>query len=149
MNATSIARLTALSAILLCCGQEQDDAAAKKQKTIRELLDQTGAGKLGTQVMAQMGELMGKSMPGEFGEFWKGFSSQVDVAELEGLIIPIYAKYFSQEDLEGMIQFNKTPLGQKVIRTMPDVVKESMAAGAEWGRGVATKAMERFQEKKK
>jgi hypothetical protein len=149
MNSMKLIGVVALSLALLSPGPSQDEAAVKKQKTIRELLAQTGAANLGKEVFAQMGAVLEKSMPGEFKDFWKEFTADVKVEELEDLIVPIYDKHFTQEELEGILEFNKTPLGQKIIRTMPDVMKESMAAGADWGRGLATRAMERFQEKRK
>ncbi len=56
------------------------------------------------------------------------------------LILPIYSKHFTLEELEQLIAFNRTPLGQKVIAEMPMVMKESMSAGQEWGRQLGERA---------
>lgn len=44
-------------------------------------------------------------------------------------IVVIYAKHFSDAEIRQLIQFYKTPLGLKIIRTMPGIAQESMAAG--------------------
>ena len=38
---------------------------------------------------------------------------------LEREIYPIYAKYFTFDELEGLIAFNRSPAGQKANRVMP------------------------------
>ena len=41
-------------------------------------------------------------------------------------IIPIYAKYFSEDDILQLIAFYETPLGQKMIEVMPQLTMDSM-----------------------
>jgi hypothetical protein len=144
----SLLAVGAFGISLLCFGQDAPDAAKKKEATIRELLQVTGAAKLGTQMIDQMGAALGKQMGPDFTEYWKEFSSKVNVDDLENLIVPIYAKHFETSDLEEMIRFNKTPVGQKVIRETPALVQESMAAGMEWGQALGKKAMETFHQRK-
>jgi len=139
-----------LATPLICCGDQGDDAAAaKKEATIRELLEITGAGKMGTQVMEQMGAALGGQAGPDFSGFWVEFSKGVKVEDLENLIVPIYAKHFEQGELEELIRFNKTPVGQKLIAKMPMIMQESMTAGMEWGRKLGEDAMKRYQEREK
>jgi len=133
---------------LLCSGQDAPDAAKQKEATIRELLQVTGAAKLGTQVIDQMGAAFGKQMGPEFTEYWKEFSSKVNGDDLVNMIVPIYAKHFETSELEEIIRFNKTPVGQKFIRETPSLVQESMAAGMEWGQALGKKAMEAYEKRK-
>ncbi len=138
-----------LGAPLLCCGdQSADAAAAKKEATIRELLEVTGAGKLGTQVIEQMGAALGSQVGSDFSGFWAEFSKSVKVKDLEDMIVPIYAKHFEQGEIEELIRFNKTPVGQKLIAKMPEIMGESMAAGMKWGQQLGEEAMKRYEERK-
>jgi hypothetical protein len=41
--------------------------------------------------------------------------------------ISIYVKVFSEEELKGMLEFYKSPVGQSVLSKMPAVMQESMA----------------------
>ena len=56
---------------------------------------------------------------------------------------PIYHKYLTLEEIEGLIQFYKTPLGRKAISVMPKMTQEGMIAGQEWGQSIGPK----FQQK--
>ena len=46
--------------------------------------------------------------------------------KMEPLFLEIYKKSFSQSDVDGMIQFYKTPAGQSVVNKMPLVMQNSM-----------------------
>ena len=60
------------------------------------------------------------------------FRSEVDLVQMmETIVIPIYSKHFTESELRDMISFYRTPTGQKMIRTMPDVVVESMGIMSE------------------
>ena len=41
----------------------------------------------------------------------------------------LYADTYSEEDLRGLIAFYQTPLGQRVVATMPDLTAASMELG--------------------
>lgn len=138
----------ALGTPLLCFDDQGADVAAKKKEaTIRELMEVTGSAKLGTQMIEQMGEAFGSQMGPEFSGFWTEFAKGVKVEELVEMIVPIYAKHFEQEELEEMIKFNKSPVGQKFVAKMPEIVKESMAAGMKWGQKLGEDAMKRYEER--
>ena len=52
-------------------------------------------------------------------------------------LVSVYAKYFTRADVQGLLAFYRSDLGRKVIRTLPDVMQESTAAGQEWGKRLA------------
>lgn len=49
--------------------------------------------------------------------------------QLIDAVVGIYAKHFTDNEIRQLIRFYGTPLGQKIIRTMPAIARESMAAG--------------------
>ena len=49
------------------------------------------------------------------------------------MLMPVYDKYYTNEDLEGLIAFYGTPLGQKMLKNSPDVMRESQSIGFQWG----------------
>jgi hypothetical protein len=49
-------------------------------------------------------------------------------------IIPVYHRYFSAEEIKGMIAFYSTDLGRKAISAMPGLMSESMMIGQKMGR---------------
>lgn len=48
------------------------------------------------------------------------------------MVIPIYARYFSHEDIKGLLKFYQTELGQKTIKTLPLILQESMTLEQDW-----------------
>jgi hypothetical protein len=47
-------------------------------------------------------------------------------------VVPIYAKYYTREDIQGLIAFYQSDVGRKAIMTMPAVFQESMTIGQQW-----------------
>ena len=47
-------------------------------------------------------------------------------------LIPIYSQYFTEEDLKNLIQFYETQAGQKLLKTSPLILKESMEKSLEY-----------------
>lgn len=56
--------------------------------------------------------------------------------DLTTQIIDVWANNFSLEDLKGLRAFYATPLGQKLIATLPAVTQQGMSAGQAWGQRV-------------
>ncbi|RZF55826.1 DUF2059 domain-containing protein [Acinetobacter halotolerans] len=50
-------------------------------------------------------------------------------AKLEPEMIKIYVEEFTQEEINGMLEFYKTPVGQSTINKMPIVMQKSMQVG--------------------
>ena len=50
-------------------------------------------------------------------------------SDLEPAMVKIYQDNFTQEDINGLIAFYKTPLGKTTIEKMPLVMQQSMAVG--------------------
>lgn len=121
--------------------QEAPAAARTKEEAIRELLRVTGAIQLGRQVMDQMLPPLRKMAPDLPDEFWTAFIAGVRTEDMTDQIVPIYARYFTAQEVEQLILFHRSPLGQKVIGATPAIMKECMTAGQEWGRGLAERAM--------
>lgn len=69
---------------------------------------------------------------------------------LQREIYPIYARYFTLEELQGLIAFNKSPAGLKANQVMPQLMAESMQAAQLWSREItpqiSTRVLERFKK---
>src|SRR4029077_3915268 len=52
-------------------------------------------------------------------------------------IVPIYASHFSLEDIEGITRFYESPLGRRLVRTLPQVSQESQSSASQLVRGNA------------
>ena len=65
------------------------------------------------------------------------------------LIIPIYSRHLTHEDIKGLIVFYESPLGRKMTALLPAIAQESMQVGEQWGIEVAQKVQKRLEERRK
>lgn len=122
-----------------------------KQADIRRLLQVTGAAGLATQSMDEMQKtmrpLITNALPaGEYRDklvdlFFAKFHSKRDPEQLINLIVPLYDKYYSDDEIEELIQMYQTPLGQKMLSVLPKILAESQAAGRTWGEQIGRESM--------
>jgi hypothetical protein len=112
----------------------------------REVIETSGGGRLGMQMMQQMLPALKQMLPDVPDSFWTSFMDEVRLDDLVDRTVPIYAKHFSKDDLEALLAFYRSPAGQRVLSEMPAVLQECMAAGQEWGKELAKRAVEKAQE---
>ena len=126
-------------------GSAQRQPETQKQKDIRKLLRITGSGELGTQVMGQMIGSMKKTMPQVPEKFWSDFMKEVHTDELVDLIVPVYDRNLTHDDVKELIRFYESPTGKKFVSVLPKITQESMVVGEKWGRELAMKVMTKLQ----
>ncbi|HUJ29727.1 MAG TPA: DUF2059 domain-containing protein [Candidatus Acidoferrum sp.] len=117
-----------------------------KEKAIRQLMELTGSAKLGdsmTEVLtSQVKTAVGRNMTQDrLQKFMEDFNQKLSARAPAGAVtnaeVPIYAQHFSMEDLQGMIQFYESAIGQRMVKALPQVMQESQQKGANIERGVA------------
>jgi hypothetical protein len=138
----------AFVAVALCVAplaHASDDVAAK-QADIRKLLVLTGSAQIGAQVMTQMMASLKQAMPQVPERFWHDFQNEVKTDELRELIVPIYDKHLSHDDVKNLIKFYETPTGKHFISEMPGITQESITAGQAWGQAIGRRVMEKLQQ---
>jgi uncharacterized protein len=122
-----------------------------KEADIRKLLELTGTKTSMEQTMESMEKsvkpMVANSLPpGDYREklvdlFFEKFRAKMDLQKLLDLAVPIYDKYFSDEDIKGLIQFYKTPLGQRASKALPQLTEELTEAGQQMGGVIARQSM--------
>jgi hypothetical protein len=66
------------------------------------------------------------------------FTSDV-MSSLIEMLVPIYKKHFTEQDLKDAIDLFKTPIGKKISEKSPIIAQESMQASMQWGMELSTK----------
>jgi hypothetical protein len=134
-----------------------------KEAAIRRLFEIQGINKsfqqIVTTMISNMRPMMNSSLPpGEYREklldlFSERFQSKLRVEQFVNLTIPIYDKYFTQDEIEGLTKFYQTALGKKVITVLPQVLvesqTESMKLGEKYGREAMAEVLEEHPDLKK
>jgi uncharacterized protein len=72
------------------------------------------------------------------------------IREMMEATVPVYQRHLSKSDLQAMMAFYSSPVGQKVLREQPAMMQESMKAAAgiqeRIARGVFLKIDERMEQ---
>lgn len=123
----------------------------EKEAAIRKLFEIQGTKRSMEQVFAGMRENMKPSLakmlpPGEYQDkliplFFEKFQTKLKTDDLVDLIVPIYDKYLSKEDIEGLAQFYQTPLGKKVNSVLPQLTVEIQTTAMNMGQELGRQAM--------
>jgi uncharacterized protein len=136
---------------------EATSSAVDPQKVarIRELMELTGAKNLGRELidagMEQFRSTVQESQPDNprakqfVDAFVVRFQKHFDPNSLTDRIIPIYDKYLTDDDLKGLIAYYHSPLGQRMLKSLPELTRESQAAGFAMGQKAAQETMEELK----
>jgi hypothetical protein len=67
--------------------------------------------------------------------------------EMINAVISIYQRHLTKTDVEELIRFYSSPVGQKLLREQPQIMRESMQAGAEIQRKRMDEIQARIKER--
>lgn len=136
--------IVSVSIIAMSFGTYAETSDAK-QADIRNLMELTGAADMGEQMLNQMLPMLKQSVSGVPDEFWTELMSEIDINEMVELCIPSYDKYFTHDEIKGLLKFYETPLGKKMIQVQPQIMQECMVVGQQWGQQIGIKATQKIQ----
>ena len=69
------------------------------------------------------------------------FQKMLKVERIMELIIPIYDKYFSEDELKQLIEFYQSPLGKKMVDIMPSLMQETMKSSVDYFQKLGTESI--------
>jgi hypothetical protein len=138
-------------------GQTPDDSI---RPDIEKLMQLTGSAQMATQMVstliAQIVDGMKTSQPNIperalaiarevlETELTKGFSGPQSMMPQ---IAAAYANHFTQEDIRALVAFYESPIGKKMIQTMPVILQESIAIGQRWAQTEMPRIRSLLQER--
>jgi hypothetical protein len=146
--------LTAVAGLAQTSPQQKVDPA--KAADIRHLLDLVGTKKLAEQMLSlsleQLKSSLSKALPQNersqkiMDGFLQKFQARFTGELLADHVIPIYDTYLSAEDIKGLIQFYESSLGQRVVKVLPQIARESQVTGAQLGQRIAQDVLQELQQ---
>src|ERR1043166_5829463 len=142
--------------------QEKTASAHKASKVdpgqaaqIRQVMDLTGARDMGQQLMQagleQFRSSIEDSQPNNprakqfMDAFAAKFQKHFDPKSLNEELIPIYDRHLTSEDLKGLLDYYRSPLGQRMLKALPELSRESQAIGFALGQKAAQETMEELK----
>jgi hypothetical protein len=151
-------RIVLIISLVACSGlfnvsRGQTPVDPAKEQNIRRLMEITGSHNITRQMLDQMMAMLKKDAPGDKPEIrdkvfriYEEEMHKVFTAErMSAYLIPIYDKHFTADELTALIAFYESPLGKKMMGTMPQIIAESSAVGELLGREMEQRASARFK----
>ena len=66
--------------------------------------------------------------------------------ELAKMIVPVYAKHFTHEEVSEMLAFYESDVGRKLAGKLPAIMSESSQLGQQWGMSIGPEIQRRIME---
>lgn len=131
--------------------------AAEAEDAVMELLAVSGI----TDIMPLMVQsinqtlapLLRKANPGlsdsEF-ETVQAVMNEVYAEEMPAMLlafVPVYTNHFTVAELKEITRFYKTPVGQKSVRLMPQLIQQGMVVGQKWAQDNIPLFLQKMKER--
>ena len=112
--------------------QQIDEA---KASLIRSIISTTHAGEQMVSVIESSVPAQRAANPRIPAVFWDRFLERANSRKQELLdaLVPIYARIFTTRELQQLLQFYQSDIGQRYITLQPRFTQEVMDAGRAWG----------------
>lgn len=141
MDMRTISRVSlslALAGMIVVASAAPTDSKPATPQQVRELIQVTGVAQRMQVMSNQMSKFLGDAMQQRYpcvpADYWGTIFNAQAQQELLDSLVPVYQKHFTQGDMVQLLKFYHTPVGQKLTREMPIVMKDAMQIGREWGR---------------
>jgi hypothetical protein len=130
----------------------QEPQSAEKEQNIRRLLQLTKAGEAGVQMIeALLPQARGlfASLPPALGErVYKELEAEMrrefTSEKMIEAAIPIYARHLTNDDVLQLIAFYESPVGQKAIEVLPQILKEAVEDGQRRGMEAGQRVVQKL-----
>ena len=115
-----VVSLVLIGALNIVADEKSDSAAVSKRADIKRLMEVTDVSNLGIQIMNRLVLTMKK---GRSEVPWDDFMAEFDINEFIEMIIPIYEKHFTHEEIKQLIAFYESPIEAvlKILRLSESV----------------------------
>lgn len=118
------------------------------EEVLKELMSITGSEETFTTVVKQMIDIFKREQNNQVPEkFWDEMEKEMTetgIEDLTVLLIPVYQKHLTIEDLYGIIEFYNSPVGKKYAEKTPFITQESMAIGQTWGAEIGARIAQKL-----
>ena len=96
-----VASLVLTGTLNVVAEEMSDPAAVSKRADIKRLMEVTDVSSLGMQIMNQMIVTMNQGRSEAHKKFWTDYMAEADPNDLIEMIIPIYERHFTHEEIRS------------------------------------------------
>ncbi len=129
---------------------QETNISEEYKETIMEMFEVVGTNKIYKTMITGMFDMYKRQKSDVPTEFWNELEAEFldsSIKDLNKLLIPIYHKHFTIEDLKIVVDFYKSETGQKFVSKTPFIMQEAMEIGEQWGKGIGEKVMKKLENK--
>lgn len=143
--------LTVLSFLALMNFSGYGQAASEEyEATLKTMFEVSGSEQTYQAAIKQIFKTYKQQYPTMDSATWSDLEKEFSKASLDDLtsmLVPVYKKYLTQEDLKELIKFYQTPVGKKFAKNTPFIMQESMQVGQQWGMRVGQDFQKKMEER--
>lgn len=127
-----------------------EKADPAKLAAIHHLMEITATSKMGDNISngitSQVRSAMSRAIPADrLQKFMEAFSAKFSEAAPASVVnentAAVYARHFSMEDLQGLTKFYESPLGQRVLKSLPEAQEEAYSSGQQMDQQAAMQVL--------
>jgi len=119
----------------------------KYTETFYKLMEKSGILNNMKQMVPDYIPMMKKLYPSQPDSFWDEYTKrwgELFAEKITERLLPVYQKYFTQEDLEALLDFHNTPTGRKLAANNPSINKETIQIGKELYKEIEQEIKQEF-----
>lgn len=120
------------------------------ENTLKEMFAVSGSEQAYHAAIKQIFNMSKQQYPSIDEEIWDELETEftkTSINELTEMLVPVYSKYLTKQDLEDLITFYNTPVGKKFAKNTPHIMTESMQVGQQWGMKIAQDFQKKLQKR--
>jgi len=121
------------------------------KKSLKKMFEITGTEEVYKTAIKQMFTMFRNQNSDISADIWDALEKEflkTSIDTLVDMLVPVYTKYMTQPDLEEIIKFYQTPVGQKYAKNTPLITQEAMQIGEKWGMKIGQEIDKKLKEKK-
>lgn len=109
-------------------GRATDYASMSKKDLILKYMEATG---VKGSIRRTFADIINASSPDKKEELKKA----LNLDDVIDALVPVYDQYFTEQDLQELIAFYESPVGRKLLKTLPLIAKDSMDKSISYFKG--------------
>jgi hypothetical protein len=149
LRRSTVAVVLAVAVATVSSMAAAEELTPQKRDDIKKLFAVTGGTKMGAQFAGMITQQLARGLkavkPGTPDKAFQAVNQDLTalfserMTQPSGLIdqvVPVYDRNFTHAEIKELLAFYETPIGRKVVETLPKVIAESMQIGQAWGQSL-------------
>ena len=142
--------ISTLSLILIFTNLSFAQADNEYKEALQTMFKVSGSEEMYQTAIEQMFTMFKGQYSSVKDEVWVSLEAEfknTSINDLIEMLTPTYQKHLTLEDIKGLIEFYRTPVGKKYAKKSPMIMQESMQIGQQWGMKIGEEFAKKMNDK--